>query len=133
MKTFIAGMLFGMLISSKLALASSVHAGDFWNRLDSASKYGYVNGYSDAMRFCVTELGQLKAAADVFHWKSAPAILRQLSNQLSSANLDTQSTINQLNKVYSDPKNNELDLSEALELLTIRTNEAPGGRSKESH
>jgi len=71
MKTFIAETLFGVLISATLAFASSAHTGQFWDRLSSSAKYAYVNGYSDAMSFSIAELGGLKAAAEVFHWKGA--------------------------------------------------------------
>ncbi len=62
MKTFIAATLFGVLICATLVFASSAHTGHFWDRLSSSAKYGYVNGYSEAMSFSIAELGGLKAA-----------------------------------------------------------------------
>ena len=119
-----------MLISATLAFASSAHTGQFWDSLSSSAKYAYVNGYSDAMSISIAELGGLNAAAEVFHWKGAPAIFRQLSN-LSVTNLDTQLTINPLDKLYSDQKYCELELSGALERLTLRANQTAEGRSND--
>jgi hypothetical protein len=53
-----------------------------------------------------------------------------LSN-LSVTNLDTQLTINQLGKLYSDPKYSELELSGALERLTLRADQTAEGRSND--
>ena len=108
------------------------HDGNFWNRLNSAAKDGYVNGYSDAMRVSVGKLDVLNSAADLFHWKGARRIIHQLSGQLSMNGLSTNQAVKRLDELYSNQKYSELDLGEALQTLSIRANETamPGAPVK---
>ena len=92
MKKFAAGVMLGFVASWAVAFASSnvSHDGSFWNRLNSAAKDGYVNGYSDAMRVSVGKLDVLNSAADLFHWKGARRIIHQLSGQLSMGDVSRE-------------------------------------------
>ena len=125
MKKFAAGVMLGFIASWAVAFASSAvsHDGNFWNRLNSAAKDGYVNGYSDAMRVSVGKLDVLNSAADLFHWKGARRIIHQLSGQLSMNGLSTNQAVKRLDELYSNQKYSELDLGEALQTLSIRANE----------
>ena len=122
MKKFIAGVVLGFMASVALAFASSdiTHNGSFWNRLNLSAKDGYVNGYSDAMRVSAAKLDQLNVAADVFHWKGARKIIHQLTDQLSTNELTPKQAVNQLDSLYSNQKYSELDLGQALQVLTLR-------------
>ncbi len=125
MKKFASGVLLGFLASWALAFASSSvsHDGSFWNRLNNTAKDGYVNGYSDAMRVSVGKLDGLNIAADLFHWKGARKIIHQLSGQLSMGGVSPNKAIKQLDELYSNQNYSELDLGQALQMLTIRANE----------
>jgi len=125
MKKFASGVLLGFLASWAVAFASSnvSHDGSFWNRLNNAAKDGYVNGYSDAMRVSVGKLDGLNIAADLFHWKGARKIIHQLSGQLSMGEVSSSKAVRQLDELYSNQKYSELDLGQALQMLTIRANE----------
>lgn len=125
MKKFVAGVLVGFLASCGFAFASAnlAHNGMFWNKLSRQAKDGYVNGYSDAMKVSVGQLGSLQIAADMFHWKGAHKIIKQLGRELSMADLSPSQAVNRLNELYSNPKYSELDLGQALQLLTLRANE----------
>ncbi len=125
MKKFASGVLLGFLASWAVAFASPKvnHDGSFWNRLNTAAKDGYVNGYSDAMRVSIGKLDGLNIAADLFHWKGARKIIHQLSGQLSMNDVSSDQAVKQLDALYSNQKYSELDLGQALQLLTIRANE----------
>lgn len=125
MKKFAAGVMLGFVASWAVAFASPGvnHNGGFWNRLNNAAKDGYVNGYSDAMRVSVGKLEVLNSAADLFHWKGARRIIHQLSGQLSMGEVAPEKAVKRLDDLYSNQKYSELDLGEALQTLTIRTNE----------
>lgn len=117
--------MLGFVASWAVAFASPGvnHNGGFWNRLNNAAKDGYVNGYSDAMRVSVGKLEVLNSAADLFHWKGARRIIHQLSGQLSMGEVAPEKAVKRLDDLYSNQKYSELDLGEALQTLTIRTNE----------
>ena len=125
MKKFAAGVMLGFVASWAVAFASSnvSHNGSFWNRLNTAAKDGYVNGYSDAMRVSVGKLDVLNSAADLFHWKGARRIIHQLSGQLSMGDVSANQAVKRLDELYSNQKYSELDLGEALQTLSIRANE----------
>jgi hypothetical protein len=131
MKKFAVGVMVGFLASCGLAFASASlgHNGLFWNKLSTQAKDGYVNGYSDAMKVSV---GQLDAA-DMFHWKGAHKIIKQLSHELSMADLSPNQAVSRLNSLYSNPKYSELDLGQALQLLTLRANEVSLPAGRDSH
>ena len=119
MKKFAAGVMLGFVASWAVAFASSnvSHNGSFWNRLNTAAKDGYVNGYSDAMRVSVGKLDVLNSAADLFHWKGARRIIHQLSGQLSMGDVSANQAVKRLDELYSNQKYSELDLGEALQTL----------------
>jgi hypothetical protein len=125
MRKFIAGVVLGFVACWGVTFAASGvgHNGLFWNHLNQAAKDGYINGYSDAMKVSVGQLDILASAADQFHWKGARKIIGQLAQQLSMSNLSPNSAVKHLDELYSNQKYSELDLGEALQLLTIRTNE----------
>lgn len=136
MKKFVAGVVLGFVASWAMAFAAPNvdHRGAFWNKLSASAKDGYVNGYSDAMRVSVGQLDSLANAADMFHWRGARKIIRQLSNQLSMSSLSPTDAVRQLDSLYSDSKYSELDLGGALLYLKSREAEAsqppPGAPSK---
>ncbi len=126
MKRFGAGVMIGVLASWAMAFASQTvsHNGAFWNRLNNPAKDGYVNGYSDAMRVSVGKLDGLNVAADLFHWKGARKIIHQLSGQLSMGDkLTPEKAVRRLDELYSNQHYSELDLGQALQMLTIRASE----------
>jgi hypothetical protein len=125
MKKFAVGVMLGFLASWALAFASSNvgHNGMFWNKLNSSAKDGYVNGYSDAMKFSVNQVDSLTIAADMFHWKGARKIIRQLTRELSMADLSPKQAVQRLDEMYSNQKYSELDLGEAMQVLTLRASE----------
>jgi hypothetical protein len=125
MKKFVAGVMLGFLASWTVAFAAASvgHNGMFWNKLSSPAKDGYVNGYSDAMKVSVGQLDSLQIAADMFHWKGAHKIIKQLSRELSMADLTPEQAVSRLNSLYSNQKYSELDLGQALQLLTLRASE----------
>jgi hypothetical protein len=122
MKKFGAGVLLGFLASWAVAFAATNlgHDGAFWNKLNFSAKDGYVNGYADAMKVSVAELDNLTIAANMFHWKGAPKIIHETSRQLSMANLTPDQMIKRLDSLYANQKYSELDLGEALQVLTVR-------------
>lgn len=125
MKQFIVGVVVGSIASSVMVLAAPnfEHNGNFWNKLNSAAKSGYVDGYGDAMQVSVGKLDSLTVAADLFHWKGADKIIHQLSNELSTSEFGPDEAVRRLNSLYADPKYSELDLGQALQLLSV---EIPG-------
>ncbi len=125
MKKFLAGVTLGFLASWSLAFAGANfgHDGSFWNKLNASAKDGYVNGYSDAMRFSLAKLDTLESAADLFHWKGGRRIIRQLAAQLSMADLAPQDAVTRLDELYSNEKYSELDLGQALQYLRWRASQ----------
>ena len=123
MKKFIAGVVVGFVAScgAGFAAQSFDHNGVFWNRLNGAAKTGYISGYGDAMQVSAGKLDSLSVAADLFHWRGANKIIRQLSSELSTADLTPDQAVKKLDTLYGNPKYNELDLGQALQLLAART------------
>ena len=125
MKRFAAGVVVGLLLSWTFVSAASNpdHNGNFWGKLDGSAKNGYVNGYADAMNVSVNKLDNLSVAADLFRWKGAKKIIKQLSHELNVSGMKPDEVVNRLNNLYSNRKYSELDLGSALQLLTLRTGE----------
>jgi len=119
MKRFIAGVVVGFVTScgAGFAAQSVDHNGVFWNRLNNAAKTGYINGYGDAMQVSAGKLDSLSVAADLFHWRGANKIIKQLSSELSTADFTPDQAMKKLDALYSNPKYGELDLGQALQLL----------------
>jgi hypothetical protein len=122
MKKFIVGVALGFLVSWGVGFAAPNfdHNGTFWSKLSGSAKTGYVNGYSDAMQVSVGKLDSLSIAADLFHWKGADKIIRQLANELSTSELAPDEAVRKLDTLYSNPKYSELDLGQALQLLSVK-------------
>lgn len=138
MKKFVAGAVMGFLLSWTMVFAAQSldHNGVFWSGLNGSAKAGYVNGYSDAMQVSVGKLDNLVVAADLFRWKGAKKIIRQLARELVVDNQAPQDVVKRLNQLYSDPRYSELDLGSALQLLTMKAQEgsaAPVGNSANRH
>jgi hypothetical protein len=125
MKKFIAGVVLGCVMSCAVGFAAPGfdHNGVFWNKLSNPAKTGYINGYSDAMQVSVGKLDSLTIAADLFHWKGADKIIHQLSHELSMAELRPNDAVRKLDTLYSNSKYSELDLGQALQLLSARVPE----------
>ena len=117
MKKFAVGVLLGFVLSSGLGIAAQSldHNGTFWSRLDLSAKTGYVDGYSDAMGVSVGKLDNLMVAADLFRWKGAKKIIRQLSRELAISDQNPEDVVKHLNELYSDRKYSELDLGSAVQ------------------
>jgi len=94
-----------------------------WNRLNNAAKEGYINGYRDAMQVSAGKLESLSIAADLFHWRGANKIIKQLWNELSTADLTPVQAVKKLDTLYSNPKYSELDLGQALQLIAAPTSD----------
>jgi hypothetical protein len=132
MKKFIAGVVMGLVVSLGVGFAapSMDHNGVFWSKLNNSAKAGYINGYSDAMQVSVGKLDSLNIAAGLFHWKGSDKIIRQLSGELSMSELKPDEAVKKLDSLYSNSKYSELDLGQALQLLSARMpadSSAPGG------
>ncbi len=127
MKRFAVGVVLGFVLSCGLSLAAQSldHNGMFWKGLGDAAKQGYVDGYSDAMNVSVGKLDNLMVAADLFRWKGAKKIIRQLSRELAISDQRPEDVVKRLNELYSDRKYSELDLGSALQLLTMRSAPTP--------
>jgi len=125
MKKFSAGVMVGLLAGWVVAVGATVaeHNGLYWGRLNPAAKSGYVNGYTDAMQVSVGKLDNLTVAADLFHWKGAKKIIRQLGSELSVSEFKPDDVVKRLDELYSNRKYSELDLGSAVQLLTMRANE----------
>lgn len=126
MKKFIAGVVIGFVVSCGVGFAASSfdHNGVFWNKLNSTAKTGYINGYGDAMQVSVGKLDSLSIAGDLFHWRGANKIIKQVARELSTAELTPDRAVKKLDALYANPKYSELDLGQALQLLIAR---APAG------
>ncbi len=122
MKKFTVGVVLGFLVSWGLTFAANTadHNGLFWDKLDGSAKTGYVSGYADAMQVSEGKLDNLTIAADLFHWKGAKQIIRQLSRELNVSDLSTNDMVKRLNSLYANRKYSELDLGSALQLLTMK-------------
>ena len=122
MKKFIAGVVVGFVASCGVGIAapSFDHNGVFWNRLNNAAKTGYINGYGDAIQVSVGKLDSLSIAGELFHWRGAGKIIKQLSHELSTADLTPDRAVKKLDTLYANPKYSELDLGQALQLLAAR-------------
>lgn len=122
MKQFIVGVGLGMVMAWGAAYAtpSVDHNGLFWNKLSGAAKVGYINGYSDAMQVSTGKLEVLATAADLFHWKGANKIIRQISRELSTSDLTPDLAVKKLDSLYANPKYSELDLGQALQYLGVQ-------------
>jgi len=125
MKKFSAGVMVGLLAGWVVAVGATVaeHNGLYWGQLNPAAKSGYVNGYTDAMQVSVGKLDNLTVAADLFHWKGAKKIIRQLGSELSVSEFKPDDVVKRLDELYSNRKYSELDLGSAVQLLTMRANE----------
>jgi hypothetical protein len=139
MNKFAAGVVLGFLLSCGLGLAAQSldHNGTFWNKLAGSAKQGYIDGYSDAMNVSVGKLDNLMVAADLFRWKGAKKIIRQLSHELAISD-HPEDVVKRLNELYADRKYSELDLGSAVQLLTMRNLPAPepqpsGGNNTPAH
>jgi hypothetical protein len=121
MKRFVAGVIAGFVLSCGWAFATEdlSHNGAFWMGLDSSGKRGYVTGYTDAMKISVGKLENLEIAAELFRWKSARKIIRQVSRELQVADVGPEHLMQQLDRLYSDRKYSDLDLGSALQLVNI--------------
>ncbi|MGH7947888.1 MAG: hypothetical protein ACREQF_01500, partial [Candidatus Binataceae bacterium] len=71
----------------------------------------------------VGKLDSLTIAADLFHWKGARKIIRQLSKELALNDMGAKDVVKRLDELYSNQKYSELDLGSALQLVTIRARE----------
>src|ERR1700687_2214501 len=122
MKKFIAGVVVGFVASCGVGIAapSFDHNGVFWNRLNNAAKTGYINGYGDAIQVSVGKLDSLSIAGELFHWRGAGKIIKQLSRELSTADLTPDPAVKKLDTLYANPKYSELDLGQALQLVAAR-------------
>jgi hypothetical protein len=120
MKKFIAGVVAGFVASCGVGFAASSfdHNGVFWNKLNGNAKTGYINGYGDAMQVSIGKLDSLSIAGDLFHWRGSNKIIKQLSRELSTAELTPDQAVKKLDALYANPKYAELDLGQALQLLT---------------
>ncbi len=127
MKRFVTGVITGFILSCSLALATEdlSHNGMFWMGLDPSGKRGYVTGYADAMKISVGKLENLEIAAELFRWKSARKIIRQVSRELRVADVGTENLMQQLDRLYSDRKYSDLDLGSALQLVNLRPENQP--------
>jgi len=125
MKKFSAGMAVGLLAGWVVAVGATVveHNGIYWGQLNTAGKSGYVTGYADAMQVSVGKLDNLTVAAELFHWKGAKKIIRQLGTELSVSAFKPDEVVKRLDDLYSNRKYSELDLSSAVQLLTMRAGE----------
>jgi len=119
MKKFIAGVVVGMMMAwGVVSAAPSVdHNGVFWNKLSNQAKTGYISGYGDAMQVSTGKLEVLNSAADLFHWKGANKIIRQISHELSTSQMTPDQAVKKLDSLYANPKYSELDLGQALQYL----------------
>ncbi len=133
MNKFIAGVVVGFVASCGVGFAASSldHNGVFWNKLNGTAKTGYINGYGDAMQVSIGKLESLSIAGDLFHWRGSDKIISQLARELSTDQLTPDQAVKKLDTLYSNPKYSELDLGQALQLLTARTpdSEVMGGNS----
>jgi hypothetical protein len=136
MKKLSAGVVLGFIGSWGVGFAAPNfnHNGIFWTKLNDTAKTGYINGYGDAMQVSVGKLESLSIAADLFHWKGADQIIRQLADQLSTGELKPAEAMHKLDTLYSNPKYSELDLGQALQLLTVKppADAAPDSAAKPS-
>src|ERR1700687_1719069 len=123
MKKFIAGVVVGFVASCAVGFAAQSfdHNGVFWNKLNNTAKSGYINGYGDAMQVSAGKLDSLSIAADLFLWRGANSITKQLSSELSTADVTPDQAVKKLDTLYANPKYSELDLGQALQLLAART------------
>jgi len=125
MKKFSAGVAVGLLAGWVVAVGATVveHNGVYWGRLNPAGKSGYVTGYGDAMQVSVGKLDNLTGGGELFHWKGAKKIIRQLGTELSVSAFKPDEVVKRLDDLYSNRKYSELDLSSAVQLLTMRAGE----------
>ncbi|HKV53279.1 MAG TPA: hypothetical protein VJN94_01440 [Candidatus Binataceae bacterium] len=123
MKNFIAGVVLGVVASCGMVFASPGfgHNGVFWQQLTNPGKTGYIDGYRDAMGVSVQEVNTLSIAASYLHWKSGDKIIHQLIQELSMADTKPADAVRKLDLLYANPKYSELDLGQALQLLSART------------
>jgi hypothetical protein len=123
MKKFIAGVVVGLGLSCGFGFASTgfEHNGIFWQRLTNPAKTGYIDGYRDAMDVSVEEVNTLSIAASYLHWRSGDKIIRQLTQELSMDQIRPDEAVRKLDALYSNPKYSQLDLGQALELLSAQT------------
>jgi hypothetical protein len=134
MKKFVAGVVVGFVVSCGVGFAAPTveHNGFFWGKLSNPAKTSYINGYSDAMQVSVGKLDSLNIAADLFHWKGANKIIRQLSHELTIGEVTPNQAVKKLDTLYSNPKYSELDLGQALQLLAVQTGVEPPAPIKDA-
>jgi hypothetical protein len=122
MGKFVAGIATGASLSFTLVSAAQVarHDGAFWDNLSSQDKTAYVMGYSEAMHSSFSKLSGLKVAARIFHWKGANRILDQIAREFDMSDLPAGRAVAYLDSIYSNPQYRDFDVSNAIELATIR-------------
>ena len=76
MKRFCAGVVLGFLASLGMGWAAPNfdHNGNFWNKLNTSAKTGYINGYGDAMQ---VSAGKLDRTWSGWRWFSARKTARR--------------------------------------------------------
>ena len=106
MKKFGAGLMIGLLAGWVVAVGATVveHNGVYWGRLNPAGKSGYVTGYADAMQVSVGKLHNLTVAAELFHWKGAKKIIRQLGAELSVSAFKPDEVVKRLDEALLQPQ-----------------------------
>jgi hypothetical protein len=124
---FAAGVIVGASLSCAFAWGATVvrHDGNFWKALGKPDKAAYVDGYSDAARVSLGKVGQLKIAADLFHWKGADKILSQVARGLDVSGVSDSDLVSFLDKTYQNPRYGDFDVSNAIDLAVMQ-----GGQAK---
>ncbi|MBV8136121.1 MAG: hypothetical protein JO121_10910 [Deltaproteobacteria bacterium] len=84
------------------------------------------------MRVSTEKVDVLEVAADLFRWRGAAKILRQLERQLSTDEFTANQAVERLDTLYSNDKYSELDLAQALETMIIHAEETEASGSKGS-
>jgi len=100
-----------------LAATVETHGGEFWRSMSPAAKKIYVDGYADGVDLSVAKIEQLTSAAELFQWKDAKRIIRQLETDLAMPSGEDEQIVAALDKLYSDPQYNELEIAGALALI----------------
>jgi hypothetical protein len=95
--------------------------GSDFNRIIEGKVIANPNQLDNIKLFGYTKLDSLRIAADLFHWKGAPRVIRQLSRELSFSGLTSDRVVQRLDQLYANPKYSQLDLGSALQLITFKT------------
>lgn len=116
-----AGFVLGLALGCGNVWAKPLlnHDGIYWSKLQNSAKQAYVVGFVDGFATSVQKLEQLRETAKMFHWRAGDHIIRQVQSGLEMSADNPAATVAKLERLYSERRYAELEVSDALQLIAL--------------